>query len=148
MIHLKTCIIYLSSYFMKNFLQYHITNRQKGWIEFEKGKGKNKTECQNKKICNAFRCILKSNIDKNFTKHDYVKFGDRSHDITVCLIWTTRSPHYYALQQLHCSGSYCTDCDQESIGRIYRKALGRSRNPFLHAKSDSTGDVVPSLWSL
>ena len=36
--------------------------------------------------------ILKSNIDKNFTKHNYVKFGDLSHNITVCLIWTTRSP--------------------------------------------------------
>ena len=59
-----------------------------------KVKDKNKTEGKNNFFYNAFRCILKSNIDKNFTKHNYVKFGDLSHDITVCLIWTTRSPHY------------------------------------------------------
>ena len=41
----------------------------------------------------VFRCILNSNIDKNFTKHNYAKFGDLSHGITVRLIWTTRSPH-------------------------------------------------------
>ena len=42
----------------------------------------------------VFRCILNSNIDKNFTRHNYAKFDDLSHDITVRLIWTTRSTHY------------------------------------------------------
>ena len=37
---------------------------------------------------------LNSNIDDNFTKHNHARFGDLSHDITVRLIWTTRSSHY------------------------------------------------------
>ena len=42
-------------------------------------------------LCNVFRYILNSNIDKNFTIHDHAKFGYLSHDIAVRLIWTTRS---------------------------------------------------------
>ena len=48
-----------------------------------KVKGKNKTSANIIFFYNAFRCILKSNINKNFTMHNYVKFGDMSHDITV-----------------------------------------------------------------
>ena len=45
--------------------------------------------------------MLKSNIDNNFTEHNYVKVGDLSHDITVCLIWNTRSSHYHAHNRKH-----------------------------------------------
>ena len=93
MIHLKTRPVYVSSYFMKIFLQYLKYEQGKMIGRIRKGKGKNKTVCQNQFFYNTFQCILKSNIDKNFTIHIYVRFGDLSHDITGCLIWTTRSPH-------------------------------------------------------
>ena len=64
----------------------------------ELNRQKNRTDEQAKKklakliiLYKVFRCISNSNIDKNFTKHNYAKFGDLSHDITVRLIWTTRS---------------------------------------------------------
>ena len=41
-----------------------------------------------------FLCNLNSNIDNNFMILNYAKFGYLSHDITVRIIWTTRSPHY------------------------------------------------------
>ena len=69
---------------------------------YELNRQKPQTEEQAKKnrvpkliiLYKVFRCILNSNIDKNFTKHNYAKFGDLSHGITVRLIWTTRSNHY------------------------------------------------------
>ena len=42
-------------------------------------------------LSNVFRCILNSNIDKNFAIHNHAKFDYLSHDITVRLLWTTRS---------------------------------------------------------
>ena len=45
-------------------------------------------------LSNVFRCILNSNIDKNFAIHNHAKFDYLSNDITVRLIWTTRSSHY------------------------------------------------------
>ena len=75
-------------------LQYQTTNSQNYRSNWKRERQKQNGVPQSNFFHNAFRCILKYNIDKNFTKHNYVRFGDLSHGITVCLILTTRSPHY------------------------------------------------------
>ena len=95
MIHLKTCLVYLTSYFMKNFRRKIIVRTDKNDSLTSERKRQKKTQCQMQLFFyNAFRCISNSNIDKNFSNHNNSKLGGLSHDVTVCLIWNTRSPHY------------------------------------------------------
>ena len=91
MIHLKTRLVYLTSYFMKNFRRNIIVRTDKNDSSNPERKRQKKQSAKIIIFYNAFRCILNSNIDKNFTKHNNSKFGDLSHDITVCIILTTRS---------------------------------------------------------
>ena len=98
---LKNSPSLLNQLFHEKFQLFHSTNRQKRQVESIKEKA---TECQYKyKNYDTFQCILNSNIDKNFTKHNNSKFGDLSHNITVHLIWTKRSPHYQRLIVSKCA---------------------------------------------
>ena len=92
MIHLKIRLVHLAGYFMKNFRRNIMVRTDKN---DNSNPERNRQKNQSAKInffYNPFRCILNSNIDKDFTKHKNSKFGDLSHDITVRPILTTRSP--------------------------------------------------------
>ena len=94
MIHLKIRLVYLTSYFMKKFSRNIIVRTNKNDSSNPERKRQKKQSANINFFYNTFQCILNSNIDKNFTKHNNSKFGDFSHDITFRPIWTTRSPPY------------------------------------------------------